>query len=308
MANKIKIVVAGIGGVGGYFGGLLAKAYAEVKNIEIYFLARGKHLAQIQNNGLKVIKGEIAFTANPFLTTANTVEIGNVNYIIVCTKNYDLDAILLQLKPCINDETTILPLLNGVEAVEKIRNKFPKNLVPAGCAYIVSAIKELGVVENMGNRQEIYFGLDGRTDSRMVKLYDLLKFAGIEANLSQEISKVIWEKFIFLSCIATATSYLNKTVGKLLTENKNLLIDLIKEVTTVALKKGIEVDKDMQTKGLNHYETLPFNATSSMHRDYLNNKPETELNSLTGYVVKQAQQLNLVLPNFEKAYQNLKIR
>jgi 2-dehydropantoate 2-reductase len=308
MADKIKIVVAGIGGVGGYFGGLLAKAYAEVKNIEVYFLARGKHLAQIQNNGLKVIKRGIAFTANPFLATANAVEIGNVNYIIVCTKNYDLDAILLQLKPCISEQTTILPLLNGVEAVEKIRNKFPENLVPAGCAYIVSAIKEFGVVENMGNRQEIYFGLDEEKDSRLTKLYDIFKFAGIEAKLSHEISKVIWEKFIFLSCIATATSYLNKTVGNLLTENKNFLIDLIKEVTTVALKKGIEVDEDMQAKALNHYETLPVNATSSMHRDYLNNKPETELHSITGYVVKEAQHLNLILPNFEKAYQNLKLR
>lgn len=306
--NKIKIVVAGIGGVGGYFGGLLARAYAGNDDIEVYFLARGKHLSAIQNNGLTVIKGNISFTAKPFLATDKVNEVGEADFIIISTKNYDLSEILDQISPCVSAKTVILPLLNGVEAVEKIRLKFPNILVPAGCAYIVSAIKTAGVIENMGNRQEIYFGLDNETDDRLKMLEDLLKSAGVEASLSDEISMLIWEKFIFLSCIATATSYHNKTVGELLQDHKTYLIDLIKEATAIAKAKKIELDEKTEEKAMAHYAALPFTATSSMQRDFDDQKPQTELNSITGYMVKLGKELNIATPNFEEAYLALKNR
>ena len=128
MLDKTKIVIAGIGGVGGYFGGLLARSYAGNNDIEIYFIARGAHLNQIKNNGLKIIKGDIEFIAKPHLATDDPTEIGIADYIIVCTKNYDLEAILNQIAPCVGDNTVILPLLNGIIAVEKIKLKFPKKL------------------------------------------------------------------------------------------------------------------------------------------------------------------------------------
>jgi len=302
MTNKTKIVIAGIGGVGGYFGGLLAKSYAGNDNIEIYFIARGKHLEKIESNGLKVIKGDIEFVAKPHLATNDVAKIGASDYIMISTKNYDLVEMLNQLSPCVTANTVILPLLNGVEAVEKIRTQFPNNLVPAGCAYIVSAIKEPGIVENMGNRQEIYFGLDNESDIRLSVLLDLFKSAGIEATLSNEISKIIWEKFIFLSCIATATSYYDKTIGQLLQDHKNELLDLLKEVTNIAKAKNITVDQNIGEKAMAHYSALPSSATSSMHRDFQSGSSQTELQSITGYVVKQAEKLNLKTPTFQKAY------
>ena len=302
MTNKTKIVIAGIGGVGGYFGGLLAKSYAGNDNIEIYFIARGEHLEKIKQNGLKVIKGDIVFNAKPFLATDNVNEIGTADYIIISTKNYDLAEILNQLSPCVTNHTVILPLLNGVEAIEKIRAQFPNNLVPAGCAYIVSAIKEPGTVENMGNRQEIYFGLDNETDPRLSALLDLLKAAGIEVTLSDEISKLIWEKFIFLSCIATATSYYNMPIGELLQDHKSVLLTLINEVKNIAKTKKINVDEDITEKAMAHYNALPFSTTSSMQRDFQSDGSKTELQSITGYVIREAEKLNINTPTFEKAY------
>ncbi|RZL50882.1 MAG: 2-dehydropantoate 2-reductase [Pedobacter sp.] len=304
MPTKTNIIIAGIGGVGGYFGGLLAKSYAGNADIEIDFIARGEHLKQIKNNGLKVIKREIDFIARPHVATNTASEIGTVDYVIISTKNYDLENILNELRPCINDQTVILPLLNGVEAVEIIRTKFPQNLVPAGCAYIISAIKEPGVVENMGNRQEIYFGLDQESDERLAKLEDILKSAGIEASLSDKISKLIWEKFIFLSCIATATSYYDKAVGQLLEKHQTDLIALLKETTALALAKNIVVDDQIIEKALAHYKALPYEATSSMQRDFAAKK-QTELNSITAYVVNEGKKLNIETPNFERAYRHL---
>jgi len=305
MLNHTKIVIAGIGGVGGYFGGLLAKKYTN-SNVAIYFVARGAHLAQIKTEGLKVIKGEETFIAQPYLATDDVTEIGTADYIIICTKNYDLETMVDQLRPCIDKDTIILPLLNGIAGTEKIRAQLPQTKVLAGCTYIVSAIKEPGVVENTGNEQKILFGLeDAIADERLNKLEYLLKEAGIEATLSPEISKVVWQKFIFLSSLATATSYFDKTVGQLLEENRETLASLIAEVTQLALAKNIPIAADIVPKSITHFETLPYKATSSMHRDFMQAKPSTELESLTGYVVKQAQLLYIDMPNFNKAYARL---
>lgn len=209
-----KIIVAGIGGVSGYFGGLLAHQNAGSLIVEVDFVARGEHLQAIQNHGLKVIKGEKNWIAKPYLATADPAEIGIADYILICTKNYDLIEILQLLNPAIGPNTVLLPLLNGVEAVEKVRTQFPNHLVPAGCAYIVSSIKAPGIVENIGTLQKIYFGLTNESDTRLEELEMILKQAGIDATLSTDISTVIWEKFIFLSCIATATSYFNQAIGQ----------------------------------------------------------------------------------------------
>lgn len=305
MLDQTKIVIAGIGGVGGYFGGLLAKAYAEHQTVHLYFIARGKHLEQIRDHGLKVINSEDSFVAKPYLTTANPIDIGIADVIIVCTKNYDLTEILQQLRPCIDKNTIILPLLNGLEAEEKIREVFPDNLVLKGCAYIVSTIKEPGVIANMGNDQKIYFGLDHYSNERLTSLEKIFVNAGISAFLSEDISSVVWEKFIFLSSIATATSYFDSSIGKLLETQRDTLIELIKEVNAVALSKNIRIDPEIIGKSISHYETLPYDATSSMHRDYLASSSKTELESLTGYVVKEGKKQNIETPLFTAAYRSL---
>jgi 2-dehydropantoate 2-reductase len=305
MAAETKFIVAGIGGVGGYFGGLLAKAYEGIEEVEIYFVARGEHLRQIQNYGLKVIKGDIEFMARPYLATADTKQIGIADYIIISTKSYDLNDILSKLTPCIDKHTIILSLLNGVEAIELIRQKFPNNVVPSGFAYIVAAIREPGIVENIGHRQEMFFGLDGEIDEELIKLEDLLKSAGIEATYSQQISKLLWEKFIFLSSIATATSYHKKTVGQLLEQHREYLQNLILEVKTIAIQKNIAVDEQITEKAMAHFEELPYNATSSMQRDFEQKKDQTELNSITGYVVNEGKKMNISTPYFENAYLEL---
>jgi len=300
---QTKIIIAGIGGVGGYFGGLLAKKYAG-SAVQVSFIARGEHLNQIRQHGLKVLKGEETFIAKPAVATNDAGAIGLADYILICTKNYDLAGIVAQLKPCIGPNTVILPLLNGIEGVEKIREMVPHALVPAGCVYIVSALKEPGVVANIGNQQKLFFGLDHNTDERLIRLEQLLKDADIEATLSTDISKIIWQKFIFLSSLATATSYFDQPVGRLLEENSAVLTDLITEVVALAKAKGIAVDPDIKEKSIAHYRQLPYEATSSMHRDFAASK-QTELESLTGYVVKQADLLQVAVPNFQKAYAQL---
>lgn len=305
---KTKILMAGIGGVGGYFGGLLAKHFYNKENVEISFVARGEHLKEIQKNGLKVIKGNNEFIAKPTLATDNPAEIGIANFIIIATKSYDLETIIQQLRPCINQDTIILPLLNGVDSKERINNILPDNIVLEGCAYIVSHLRQSGIIENSGNIQTLYFGLDKLIDKRLLLLENLFKEANIEAFLSDNISTIIWEKYIFISPTATTTSYFDKCIGEVLADKEKLktLGTLIEEVKQLAKAKNIIVSGDITEKTLIKLKALPFEATSSMHRDFKNNHPTNELLSLTGYVVYEGRKYNLEIPTYITTYAELK--
>ncbi|QQS31106.1 MAG: 2-dehydropantoate 2-reductase [Sphingobacteriales bacterium] len=298
----MKILIAGIGGVGGYFGGRLAQKNHNNPNLDIYFLARGEHLKQIQQHGLKVINktGE-TFTATPKLATDDVFQTGVADFILICTKGYDLEQTILQLKPCIAEHTIILPLLNGVDAKERIQQFLPETKILQGCVYIASHKKEAGVIENDGQFQKIFFG-DGTTDNpSLIWLEKTMKEAGIDATYSKNILAVTWEKFIFISPIATATSFFNTSFGPLLKDHEPTVVQLIDEIIKVARSKGIETPEEIAEKTLNRLRLLPPENTSSMHRDFKANH-QTELNSLTGYVVNQAKDLQVETPVYNKVY------
>jgi len=306
--TKTKIIIAGIGGVGGYFGGLLANHFHTSKNVEINFFARGAHLREIQNNGLKVIKGDSEFIAKPTLATDNPTEMGIADFIILATKSFDLETVVQQLLPCINQDTIILPLLNGVDSKDSIKHILPDNIVLDGCVYIVSRLKQIGVIENSGNIQKLYFGLDNFVNDRLSLLESLFKAANIEAYVSENISTVIWEKFIFFSPIATATSYFDTCIGELIADKEKLttITALIEEVRQIAVAKKIVISEDITQKTLIKLKALPFEATSSMHSDFQANKQTNELESITGYVINEGRRYNIETPMYKKAYAELK--
>ena len=305
MNNKTRIIIAGIGGVGGYFGGLLAKKYRESNEIEIIFIARGEHLQKIRSEGLKVIKGETEFIAFPSLATDDFAEAGLADYIILCTKSYDLEQTTTLLKPCLKDDTIIIPLLNGVNNAERIRRILPSQTVLDGCAYIVSHIKSPGVIENIGNTQKIFFGVDDTINKKFALLEKIMQDAGIDATLSQNISTIIWTKFIFISAIATATSYFDQPIGKVIENHENILVELIEEVTQIARAKKIHLDADIASKTLEKLKNVPYQNTTSMQRDFQNKKPHTELESLTKYVITAGQDLHIKTPTYQKLYESL---
>lgn len=305
MLNKTRIVIVGIGGVGGYFGGLLSKQYADGNDVEIVFVARGEHLSEIQNKGLTVINGNESFVTKPHLATDDYSKIGVADYIIICTKSYDLKQTIGQLKPLIGHNTILLPLLNGVSASDEILEILPQANVLKGCAFIVSKIKSPGIIENSGNIQKLSFGMDGLFSDEVLLLKDLMFNAGIDVTVSDKISTAIWEKFIFISPTATSTSYFDRTIGKVLEENIETVLELIEEVKSLALAKSITVSDDISAKTLATMKSMPYEVTSSMHRDYLNQKPQTEVESLTGYIVREAEKFGIAAPTYLKLYEGL---
>ncbi|WP_337966465.1 2-dehydropantoate 2-reductase [uncultured Flavobacterium sp.] len=298
---KTRIGILGLGGVGGYFGGLLAKAYFGSDAIEIVFIARGETQRIIAQDGLKIVTDETEFIVHPKLVSNNPDEIGQLDYLVCATKTYDIEESLLSLKKCIVSETVILPLYNGVDAPERIQELFPENVVLEGCVYIISMIFSPGTIRKMGFYEKLFFGSKTASRSKLEELQDILQKAKIESYLVENIEETVWEKFIFISALASATSYLNENIGEILNnpESKELYIQLIHEIVAVAKAKKLKLPNDIVQQTIVKLEKSPKEATSSMHRDLLAGK-NTEAISLTQFVVKEGAKYNVETPLYTK--------
>ena len=305
----IKIAIAGIGGVGGYFGGSLARYYENSKEVEIYFIARGENERAIQKNGLRLETSKGNFIAHPKLVTSYPQQIGVVDILICSTKSYDLEQSIVQSKPCIEKDTVILPLYNGVDSSERIRAMLPGNEVWEGCVYLVSHLSEPGLIKETGNVASVLFGYEKGTPDKLKNMDTILKDAGINATLSVNILQTIWRKFIFISPIATLTSYLDVGFGGILSndDHEKILLLLLHEIKSLADAKGISFQEDIIQKTVDAMIALPKDTTTSMHRDFQKGG-KNELDSLTGYVVRQGKQFNIAMPTYEMIYNKLKER
>lgn len=298
---KTKIGILGLGGVGGYFGGLLAKAYFESDNIEIIFIARGETQKAIAENGLKIITDDSETIVYPKLVSNNPDEIGKLDYLICATKTYDIEESLLSLKKCIALKTVVLPLYNGVDAPERIEKIFPENEVLQGCVYIISMIISPGTIRKIGFYEKLFFGSKTIPISKLEELQSIFKNAKIESYLVENIEETVWEKFIFISALASATSYLNQNIGEILInkESKDIYVALLYEIEAVAKAKGLQLPTDIVDQTIIKLEKSPKNATSSMNRDLLAGN-KTEVTSLTQFVVNEGLKYGVKTPLYKK--------
>jgi len=307
---KIKIAIVGLGGVGGYYGGMLAKKYADHPDIDIYFVARGAHLKKVQEDGLTLITEDGTFQVYPTLATDNVAEIGAVDYIILTPKSYDLESTVNQIKPLVGFHTVIVPLLNGIDNSDRIRALLPGTEVWQGCCYIVARLNEPGVVESSGGLHRFNFGYEFKqTNNRLDSFEILLKAAGIDAYFHEKIMHVIWTKFFFISATASLTSYFDVSFGALLTDEvrKATLISLLEELLLISNAEGAEIERTVIDKVIHQLEKLPFETTASMHSDFKAGK-NTEVQGLTGSVVELGKKHGIPTPIYEKVYAELKSR
>ncbi len=300
ISQKTRIGIIGTGGVGGYFGGLLADKYFQSNEVEIIFIVRPSTEKIIKEKGLKLTTPDFEKVIIPTLVSCNPEEIGELDYVICTTKSYNLEESILPLKNCITPETIIIPVLNGVDSKDRIENWFPENEVLYGCVYLVSRQIETGVILKTGNMHSFHFGSSSVPIDKLNKLEYILKEATIECYLTNTIQKTVWQKFMFISSIASLTCYLDKSIGEIFENSEwtNMLIDLLNEVHSVAIANQIEVTENIVEITLQQMKTLPYESTSSMHSD-IQKGNKTEYESLTEYVSLLGQKLNVKTPTFD---------
>ncbi len=307
-----KIAISGLGGVGGYYAGqIMQEVLREKQGREVYFIARGEHLRAIRENGLSVITPSRRYEVEPTAVIDSEMKLGEtdalpkMDLIIVATKSYDLEHNIEQLRPLVGEQTIILPLLNGANITERIQKVFPNSIVWYGCTYISGRKKSAGVVELLNDAELFLYGsAQGSQTKEEAELLDLLLRAGIKAENHLNIKETIYKKFAMISATATGTSYFNCLVGEALNSYAKEMEQLVDEVLLLIKIKGFDISEH---KSFIHkrQRIMPPETTSSMHVDFLNNTT-TELENLTGYVVREAQALGLSLPLYERTYKALR--
>ncbi|HEX5688429.1 MAG TPA: 2-dehydropantoate 2-reductase [Roseiflexaceae bacterium] len=300
----MKIAVVGTGGVGGYFGGLLARVDQDVA-----FVARGAHLRAMRARGLRIESVDGPFTIAPLNATDDPGEIGLVDLVMVCVKNYDLPAAIEQMRPLVGPETAILTLQNGVEAPDMLADVYGREKVLPGVVYCEVAVKEPGVIFQGSQIRRILFGeRDGTLSPRARQIADMFAAAGAETILSDNIFGALWSKFCFICGMSGVTTLTRQPVGPILAdeEARLLLRTVVAEAYAVARASGVHFDADPVETGMANFARFPHEARSSMQRD-LDRGARLEVNALNGAVVRMGRALGIETPANQAIFAALRL-
>ncbi len=298
----MRIAVMGAGGVGGYFGGLLAKAGNPVT-----FIARGEHLRAIQSRGLRVVHNAGEFTVDAAATN-RPEEVGPVDLVMFTVKAYDTDSALEAMSPLVGPETIVLTLQNGVESHIAVGEAFGEGCPLPGAAYVESRIDSPGVVEQTGHVARIVLGeASGEESARVSRLRDVMVSAGINVEVSADVLATLWTKFLFITAVAGLTSACRRRIGDLLGEPgyRVVLVEAMREIEAVGRAKGINLDAGVVGQTMEYVEGAVKDITASMHLD-LERGRRLELEIFNGAVVRMGREAGVATPVNDLLYLVLK--
>jgi 2-dehydropantoate 2-reductase len=289
----MKIAIIGAGGVGGFFGARLQQAGADV-----HFVARGAHLAAMRSDGLRVESplGDIHLPR--VNVTDNPADIGVADIVWLSVKLWDMDGAVRSMRPLMGPDTGVISCQNGVQKDEILREAFGDRAVMGGVAYIATNIDRPGVIKHTGTMQRLIFGeYDGRRSARAALLLEASVRGGINAELSDDIRKAIWEKFVFLVGLSGSTTTMRETIGPIRSnpQSRRFLSELMRETVAVGRALGVALPADFAEKRLAFVDGLPDHMTSSMHHDLKAGK-RLEVSWLSGGVAQLGEQTGVPTP------------
>ncbi len=279
----MKIAVVGTGGVGGYFGGRLAAAGNAVT-----FVARGAHLEAIQRNGLTIRSSRGDLHLDNVHAVESVLKLDAVDLILIAVKLWDTEEVAQVLRPLADLGAAVLSLQNGVEKDEVLRRFLPAESILGGVCYISASIVSPGVIGHHGAIQRIAFGeYSGQESARTQTILEACRNAAIDTELSLNIERLIWEKFVFLVGLSGTTTSMRQTIGTICQNprTRSFLLDLMREVVELGRARGVDLPEDYAADRLAFCDSLPASMTSSMHSD-LERGNRLELPWLSGGVAR----------------------
>jgi 2-dehydropantoate 2-reductase len=295
----MKIAIFGTGGVGGYFGGLLANT-----GYDVSFIARGEHLQAMRQSGLRVKSVNGDFHLKQVQATDDPTDIGPVDYAILAVKHYHLDQVVPQVRPLVGSQTTIVPLLNGVDAHEKLIEAYSKDTVVGGLCSLVSMIESPGVIKQASKLRRVVIGeLDHTRSERVESIVQALAKSGAEAVHSDNIHVALWTKFMFITSFGGVSSLARANAGEFLgcQASRDLFIRAMQEVDDLASAQGINLVPHAVENTLAFTEGLEPTATSSMQRD-VEAGNLFELEAFSGTIVSLGKKYGVPTPVHETIY------
>jgi 2-dehydropantoate 2-reductase len=305
-----RVCVYGTGGVGGYYGGRIAEMFQKEKTKprEIYFIARGKHLKAIQQNGITVKTPDRTLKSTPTRATDNIGQIPPPDLILLCIKSYDLKAAVEAIKKPMKEKTVIIPLLNGVDIYERVRNHIKEGIVLPACVYLGTHVESPGVINQSGGDGIILSGPDPQ-----FPLYDADNVRSFfnELNIgfvwNNSPYPAIWEKFIFIAAFGLVTASSGKTLGEVMEDEelRNKVHGIIQEIVSIAGKKAVKLPEDIIEKSLKKAGNFPFNARTSYQRDVENRPKPNEGDLYGGTILREGAASGIPTPVTEVVYSSI---
>ena len=299
----MRIAIMGSGGVGGYYGGLLAVAGQEVT-----FIARGAHLQAIRDKGLQIKSVLGDFTVSPAKATDRPAEIGPVDLVIVATKTYHTDEAAQVIKPVIGPNTVVIPFQNGIDAAERIGSAVGMEHLLGGATWLSAAIEAPGRIGQYSQFRRIALGeLDGRITPRAEATARVLATTPAAVELVPNIKQVLWTKFVFIAAISALGGLTRVAIGEYrqVPEAREVLAEAMAEVVAVAKASGVTLDAEIIAKTLAFIDASAADIRPSMQRD-LEAGRISELESMIGVVVRLGHEHGVPTPVMRLAYALLK--
>ncbi len=288
----MRIAVMGAGGLGGYFGARLCLGGADV-----HFIARGRHLQAMREGGLRIVGPEPMQVPRVYATD-DARSIGTADLVMLCVKLWDTDAALEQIRPLVGAHTTIISFQNGVLKDQALQATYGAGAVMGGVGYVATTIDRPGVIRQTGPMQRLVFGeFDGSQSTRGRAFLEACLAGGIKAELSTDILREIWQKFVFLVALSGTTTTIRRPIGPIRehAQTRSLLLDVMREVVAVGRAHGVNLPEDYAEVRLKLADDVAYEMTSSMHHDLERGNP-LEVRWLAGAVVELGQRKGVPTP------------
>ena len=300
----MKIAIVAPGGVGGYFGGLLAVAGEEVSA-----LARGAHLEAIKAGGLR-IEGSRGNHVAKMTASDDAGSLGKADIVLFAVKLFQAEEAARAAVPLFGPETLAISLLNGIDGPERLASALPGIAVLGGSAYVSAVIAAPGLVRYTSAMSSIVFGAPQGNPAARAKAADFVarcQKAGFSAEMVDDIQSALWKKFIGLAANAALTSAARLPAGPLYSDADvvEVAAALIAEGTAVARAAGARVPADIETVSVQRLKEFPPGMYASMYFDIAKGGP-LEVDGLSGYIVREGRRLGVPTPYHAALYAVLK--
>ena len=268
--EHMKVAVIGAGGVGGYFGGLLAQAEHEVT-----FIARGAHLQAIKENGLRVESQLDGTFTVPGNATDNTAELEEQDLVLFTVKMYHNPEAIKHLAPMIGPDTVVLTLQNGIDNGDILAEAVGDSHVMIGSAYLEGRVSEPGVVTQAGPGLAAFGEMKVGISRRGENLLQRFQEAGWRVNLHENMPGMLWKKFAYIAGSAAVCAAANCVYEEMRTkpETRALIQQAIEEALAVGRAKGAPIMSDSLAWAMDSLDRFPGQGRASMAKDFTDMRP-----------------------------------
>jgi len=289
----MRIGILGAGAIGGLLGAAFAGA-----GHEVVLIARGAHLAAIRAEGLCIEGDRGARRVHPALATDEPAAAGPVDLLLVCVKQWDVEAAGAAARPMLGPETVAIPVQNGIDAAERLAPILGAGRVMPGSVFITGAIAAPGVIRQTGTFQRFTFGeADGSRSARGERILAASLAAGLEATFSDDITLVLWDKFSFLVPHSSITALTRLPLGRFRAEAEVMALyrQVMEETVAVGRARGVRFAPDHVARMMAFVDTLPAHHIASMATDVIRGN-RIELPWLAGKVLALGRETGVPTP------------